>query len=361
MDVSILGGGPAGATCALVLARAGCRVRVIDRGDEGFRGGECLPPSALPILRRLDLEAALRNGPHLPCYANQSSWGAPELWETDFLRSPWGHGWHLDRPAFDRLLLERAESVGAEVRRPAHFVAASRREAGWSVVHRAADGLEESTTTRWIVDATGHARVWLRRQGVEVERADRQVARILAFAAPDAARNPDTRTLVEAAPHGWWYSAKIPGGRRMVMFFSDADLPALQELRDAASFLAALDATHHVAQRIRDGGYKASGSPITRTAASARAAEVTGEGWLSVGDAAISFDPLSSQGVVKALRGGEQAASALLTALAGDRSEITRYAASIDTLWREVRAERAKYYAMERRWAQNEFWRRRSA
>ena len=147
----------------------------------------------------------------------------------------------------------------------------------------------------------------------------------------------------------------------MVMFFSDADLPALQRLRDDSSFLAALAATRHVAPRIRAGGYLLSGAPITRTAASTRAVEVAGDGWLAVGDAAISFDPLSSQGVTTALRGGEQAAGALLEALGGDRSGIPRYAASVDTLWTEILTERAKYYAMERRWAGNAFWRRRSA
>ena len=63
-DVLIVGAGPAGAVAAIVLARAGVRVRLIDR--ETFPRhklcGDTLNPGALAILRRLGLAASLE--PH---------------------------------------------------------------------------------------------------------------------------------------------------------------------------------------------------------------------------------------------------------------------------------------------------------
>lgn len=364
-DAIVVGGGPAGSVTAACLARAGCRVLVLDRGGGVFRGGDALAPSAKPILRRLGLEAALRDGPHLPCYANQSCWGSDDLWETDFLRSPWGHGWHLDRAAFDGLLVERAESEGAEVRQGARLVKVVRTGSSWRVSWRAEPGEpERGDEGRWLVDATGHRRALLRRLGVGVHRADRQVARIGVFELPPGARggpeaDPDTRTLIEACPEGWWYTARVPMGRRLAIFFSDPDLPQWRTLRHKEDLVAAVRGTRFVRQRLESAGYRLVESPVTRTASTNRTEQVFGDGWLAAGDAAVSWDPLSGKGVETALRGGEQAALAIAAALQGDLSGLQRYGAWIDENWASFCDERARYCAMEQRWAGREFWRRR--
>ena len=60
-EVLIVGGGPAGAIAALVLARAGVRVRVLDRARfPRFKlCGDSVNPGALSILSRLDLAAVV--------------------------------------------------------------------------------------------------------------------------------------------------------------------------------------------------------------------------------------------------------------------------------------------------------------
>ncbi len=366
-DVLIAGGGPGGAATALCLSRRGIRTVVIDRGRDGFRGGEALPPAAVPILGRLGLEPALHGGPHLPCYANQSAWGGAELGETDFLRSPWGHGWHLDRGVFDRQVLAAARDAGARVVCGARITDATRRQrgrdgaAGWEVTWRDTEGRIESGHCRWLVDASGRARVLARRQRSEILRLDRQVARIGTFGLDDTddGRDPDTRTLIEADEHGWWYTARVPGGLRMVIYFSDPDLPPLPAMVSPAAFVGAVGRTRHIYARVKLHGYRLVGEPITRAASTTRLTTVAGPGWVAVGDAALSFDPLSAQGVTTALRFGEQAALALGSALDGDAGGLDRYAASVDTQWSEYRSDREVFYRMEHRWPEHPFWRRR--
>jgi flavin-dependent dehydrogenase len=54
--VAIIGGGPAGALAARVLAQAGIEVLLVDaRPPEGFRVGESLVPVARNILQELRL------------------------------------------------------------------------------------------------------------------------------------------------------------------------------------------------------------------------------------------------------------------------------------------------------------------
>ena len=88
---------------------------------------------------------------------------------------------------------------------------------------------------------------------------------------------------------------------------------------------------------------------------------VHGENWLLVGDAAMTWDPLSGQGVCKALESGMQAARAVDRALDGDRVGLTAYGAWTRARFGEYMAGRATYYRAERRWPDSPFWRRRHA
>src|SRR3989442_5424675 len=61
LDVLIVGAGPAGAVAATLLARAGARVRLIDRADfpRDKLCGDTVNPGALALLRRLGMAETL--------------------------------------------------------------------------------------------------------------------------------------------------------------------------------------------------------------------------------------------------------------------------------------------------------------
>src|SRR5947209_20421610 len=66
VDVAIVGGGPAGSTCAAFCAAAGLRTLVLER--EKFPRekvcGDCLNPACWPVLARLEVAEEIRNGQH---------------------------------------------------------------------------------------------------------------------------------------------------------------------------------------------------------------------------------------------------------------------------------------------------------
>jgi flavin-dependent dehydrogenase len=114
-DVLVVGGGPAGTSTALELTRCGSlSVLVVERTDyDRPRIGETLSPAARGLLDHL--RASADGDGHLPAYGTSAVWGSAELATRDFLMTPFGAGWHLDRRRFDERLAAAARESGAEV------------------------------------------------------------------------------------------------------------------------------------------------------------------------------------------------------------------------------------------------------
>jgi flavin-dependent dehydrogenase len=86
---------------------------------------------------------------------------------------------------------------------------------------------------------------------------------------------------------------------------------------------------------------------------------VTGDAWLAVGDAATTFDPLSSQGILKSLRSGVLASYAVTDYFKGTTKGLEKYEALAAREFKDYLASRAEFYGQERRWPDSPFWRRR--
>jgi flavin-dependent dehydrogenase len=354
-DVIVAGGGPAGSAAALVLARAGRRVLLVDDSAPGaFRIGEGLAPAARRILRELGVLERVAADGHLPCPGNTSAWGSDALASTDFVFNADGGGWHLDRARFDASLRAAAAQAGAVVRGETRIAAAARTDGGWRV--SLADG--GAAESAWVVDATGRRAIIARRNGAARVPDDALVAFFARFRAPDATADRDARTMVEAAPDGWWYTARVPGGRRVVAFLTDGDL-ADRALLEPVEFARRLTETSFVVDVLAAHGYEFEERPRGADAGSARLDRFAGDGWLAAGDAAVSFDPLSSQGIMTALYTGMRAGESLAAHLSGDAGALDAYAARLEEVYAAYLRNRLDVYGYEGRWRDRDFWARR--
>lgn len=88
--------------------------------------------------------------------------------------------------------------------------------------------------------------------------------------------------------------------------------------------------------------------PQVSPAHTSRLTAVTGPGWLAVGEAAVSFDPLASYGIAAALGTGYYAAGAVVEHLGGRRGALSDYAELTTT--RSPSTSLCAMTGIERRW-----------
>ncbi|MFO1144518.1 MAG: FAD-dependent oxidoreductase [Amaricoccus sp.] len=345
-DVLVAGGGPAGCAVAAATARAGLATLLLDQWRQPRRwSGESLPPGMdAPVIAAFGA-GILSEEVHVRATGSRSAWGSDDLVETDFLRNPLGDGWLLDRARFDDSARTAAVGAGASVIAIRRLGKVERARAGWRVE---VEG--DAVAARFLVDATGRAAALLRRLGIRRVAADMQIAHVAVFADDgDGWRG----TSVEAAAESWWYSTPLPGGRRVLAWLTDSDLWQ----KGAGDWSDALGATRHM-KRIAGPGARAA-RPAAFPADMAAAEQIAGDGWLAVGEAAVSFDPLSSQGLASAVLMGTRAGEAI----AGpDReAEIAAWIEDYTMLAAEHAGLRAHYARLEHRWPESAFWRRRQS
>jgi flavin-dependent dehydrogenase len=156
-DALVIGAGPAGATAALVLARAAWSVAIVEKSRFPRRKvcGEFISATSLPVLRELGLEQLFleRAGPEVRrvgFFARETCLAAPMPQAAD--ASGWGRA--LGREQLDLLLLQAAAQAGAEVWQPWRVSGLRRDSEGYGCTITAKD-MSRDLSARVIIAANG--------------------------------------------------------------------------------------------------------------------------------------------------------------------------------------------------------------
>jgi len=348
-DVAIAGSGPAGSVAAYFLAQKGLRVALLDIPNEQRpKIGESLPAATKILLQKIGLSDIVLNVPSLESVGNWSAWNSDEIYSRDSLSSPYGNGFHVDRNQFDSVLREKAIAMGAE------FYATRVQK-----VTKTQDSFQIKTKlgeiySYFLIDATGRSASIARRLGAKKMRDDNLVA-LYQFLQNAADTQPNV-TLIEACPVGWWYACSLPDHRSIVSLQLDLDHAKL--LRNKPQlWLSELEKTKHI--RKMTNGITFTPKPQLTEACGSRLDHCMGQGWLAVGDAAMAFDPLSSQGMYNAIYSGFKGGSAVFAYLNGNTTALEEYAERLDAIREAYLLHHRYFYRTETRWKTEDFWRRR--
>jgi flavin-dependent dehydrogenase len=162
---------------------------------------------------------------------------------------------------------------------------------------------------------------------------------------------------VEATDQGWFYSAQFTLRDAVVCFMTDADLYAANVRRDKLFWSRQLAKTTHTQKEFGD-GQVVFGPSIAAASTSIRC-DLGDRNWMAIGDAAMSYDPLSSLGITKALDSGMNAAEAIIAFQNGREDALLAWPTQTERTLASYLETWKKYYGLEQRWPNSEFWARR--
>jgi flavin-dependent dehydrogenase len=335
-DVVVIGGGPAGAVAATLLADAGHRVLVLERERfPRYHIGESLLSATLPILEAVGVLPAIERHGFLRKPGGTFQWGRQrEPWSFWFREDPGGrpYAFQVVRAEFDQLLLENARAHGADVRE-AHAVTGVDLDGATPVVHaRSASGNTLRVAPRFVVDASGQGAVIGRAHGLR--RFNDFFKNLAVFGYfRGAERLPGelaNHILSAAFADGWFWYIPLHDGTMSVGAVVDAHRwRALAGADAGGTYRDLIARCPAIADRLARATLV---SPIRVIRDySYDSTRFGGTGHLLAGDAACFIDPVFSTGVhLACLAGflGAQAVDAILAGTAPEADALARYEAA---------------------------------
>jgi len=290
-EVTVLGGGPAGATASLLLASWGHSVRVITKGGVDHSLAVSLPPSCGKLFDAIGVSDAIERAQFIRSTGNTVWWGGSGRVEPF---ASGARGWQLDVSQLSQVLLQRAIASGVSVER--------------QLVAEAPSG--------FVLDCTGRAGVVARAKNVRRhDPGPRTIALVGEWRRADAwPVRDETHTLIESYDDGWMWSVPVGSGVRHIAAMVDPQRSGLARGGSKTDVYRAEIAKTREFERLTVDATLIDG-PWGWDASQYDATAYAGDNWLLVGDAGSFIDPLSSAGVKKALASGWLAAIVAHTCL----------------------------------------------
>ena len=295
VDVCIIGGGPAGAACAIACAQSGLRVAIAEREEFPREKvcGDCLNPACWPVLGRLGVANAVRRLPH------------GKLEAVDFI-SIHGALVRVDLPAdenaeiaikrslFDQVLLERARDAGAVILERAMVTQVERTHWGdWKV-----DIVRDKITAPILVAADGRNSTVARLRNLLPRPLRERVALQSHIPLP---RGFGNRVVLQFLPEG--YSGQAPVNDNELNLCLVGKGPDVDGLKQWA---------------IRQFGIGPDHPWRTVTPLARDSLRPIQDNLFLIGDAARVVEPFTGEGIYYAMRSGELAAKAIISLIRGD-------------------------------------------
>ncbi len=359
VPVIIIGGGPAGAATAISLRQQGVDCLLVESSETpSLKPGETLPPNAGIVLQKLGLWEHVHHNEHALCTGNLIYWGTDLLQSRQFFSEPNGNGWHLDRSFFEKQLQEEAILKAVNWLSGWRCISVEHENNNWRMTCKNAAGSLQVFSANFIVEASGRSSRIARMMKIPRQSFDRLTGY---YAQLNSVKKiPPSSTFIESTPDGWWYAMQLKSGRTIINFMSDADL----HHTDAGSLqnwiFNQLQHTEHLKQYLAINDPADLITTLIKPASVSKLQHITGTGWLAVGDAAFSYDPLSSYGITAALGGGIYAGLAIASLLNGNEEALDAYSFLQYKAFENCQVMLRHQYSLETRWSEAVFWKRRT-
>ncbi|MCG8462697.1 MAG: tryptophan 7-halogenase [Holophagales bacterium] len=360
-EVIVIGGGPAGATAATLLAADGRRVLLLERETfPRFKIGESLIPATVGVFERLGVVDELRRSAFPKKYSVQFFSGTGKPGKPFYFGETAGEEhsqtWQVLRSEFDTMMFDNARRHGVDAFQGVGVkkVLFEKGQGGDSpgravgVRLRLPGGEVREVASRVVVDATGQ-RAMLSRQ-LDLRTTDPNLRQAAIFTHYKGARRDEgidegaTLILQTRDKKSWFWFIPLPGDVVSVGVVGQIEyLIRGRQGKPQAIFDEELAICPGLSPRLEGARQLMPVQVLNEFSYMAR--QPAGEGWVLAGDALGFLDPMYSTGVLLALRSAEMVAETVDDALGHDDPSAERLGAFAPRLMAGMSAFRKLVYA----------------
>ncbi|MEG3001141.1 MAG: NAD(P)/FAD-dependent oxidoreductase [Comamonas sp.] len=313
-EILIIGAGPSGAVAAGLLRKQGRQVLILEKETfPRFSIGESLLPQSMEYIEQAGmLQDVVETGFQ---YKNGAAFAKGELRTAFDFRDKFSPGWgttyQVQRGNFDKVLADAAEKAGTEIRYRHTVVAVDVNGAQPQVTVRSPEGEEYVVQARYLLDASGFARILPRM--LDLERPSDFPVRGALFthiedriAPQDMDRN---KILISVHPEHqdvWFWTIPFSNGRCSQGVVATPEFLAQYQGTEVERLRAIIAEAPSLSHVLRNAQWDTPGRSITGY--SANVTSLWGNGYALLGNAGEFLDPVFSSGVTIAFKSASLAA-----------------------------------------------------
>lgn len=351
-DAIVIGGGPAGASAAAILAGKGRRVVVLEKDTfPRYHIGESLIPYCWFPLQRIGMLDKLKASAFTRKYSAQFVNLQGKVSQPFYFFKHTDHDcaqtWQVVRDQFDRMLLDNARQLGAEIMQPAaarQLLTDNGAVVGVEAAN--ADGRTFELRAPITIDASGRDLFAASRRDWRINDAELKKISIWTYyrgAGRDPGLDEGATTVAYLPDKGWFWYIPLPDDLTSVGIVADRDYLYRGPRDPDAIFQREVDVQPWIRDHL-NGAEKMRNCQVTGDY-SYRSKHCAADGLVLVGDAFAFLDPVFSSGVFLALQSGVMAGDAVDAALEAGDVSAARFVEYGEQLCQGLEAMRRLVYA----------------
>ena len=317
-DVIIIGKGVSGLILQLLLERKGISSILVDKvnSKQNLPLAETIPPSTLELLHEIDLLSVFEAF-STKTYGYQSKWNNSQISDENFfLKGKYNNGLKINK----QKIITALEKKNKHIVHTKDITEITVNKKTNSISIRKLNNKATTINSDLIVDATGRKRYVLKQANISSIEYDNNLAYLCYL--PKTGPDLKYGFFTESFNNAWGTISDLNETTRIISLYTTKENKLYKDFKDYKNWKTLLNETSFLKYCIpTKGNFKVFG----KQANSSIPSKISIQNILSIGDAAMAFNPISSHGISNAIYTAKEAASTIESYMHGNLQSLKEY------------------------------------